>query len=73
MNTYPVKGCAPVQLTEATIGLPGLPDDRNFLIISPEGVFRSQRRDPRLAVIQPQVSPDQRFLTLQENNHARLL
>lgn len=64
MNTYPVKGCAPVPLTEATIGLPGLPDDRNFLVTSPEGVFRSQRRDPRLAVIQPRVGPDQRTLTL---------
>ena len=64
MNTYPIKGCAAVPLTEATIGPPGLPGDRNFLVTSPEGVFRSQRRDPRLAVIQPSVSPDQRTLTL---------
>jgi hypothetical protein len=64
MNTYPIKGCAPVPLTEATIGPPGLPDDRNFLVTAPDGVFRSQRRDPRLALIQPRVSPDQQVLTL---------
>ena len=64
LNTYPIKGCAPVALADATIGPPGLPDDRNFLVISPEGVFRSQRRDPRLALIQPMVSADQTTLTL---------
>jgi uncharacterized protein YcbX len=64
MHTYPIKGCAPVPLTEATIGPPGLPGDRNFLITSPAGVFRSQRRDPRLAVIQPHLSADQQKLTL---------
>lgn len=64
MNTYPIKGCAPVQLTEATIGPSGLPDDRNFLVTSSEGVFRSQRRDPRLALIQPSVSSDHTMLTL---------
>lgn len=64
LNTYPVKGCAAVPLTDATIGPAGLPDDRNFLVISPQGVFRSQRADPPLALIQPRVSADQATLTL---------
>ena len=64
LNTYPVKGCAPVPLADAVIGAQGLPGDRNFLVVSPEGVFRSQRRDPRLALIQPHVSADHATLTL---------
>ena len=65
LNTYPIKGCAAVPLTDAAIGPAGLPDDRTFLIISPQGVFRSQRTEPPLALIQPSVSPDQTTLTLQ--------
>ncbi len=55
LNCYPIKGCAPVPLQDAAIGPAGLPDDRTFLIVAPDGVFRSQRRDPRLALIQPRV------------------
>jgi hypothetical protein len=64
LNTYPIKGCASVPLADAAIGLPGLPHDRNFLVISPEGVFRSQRRDPGLALIQPSVDSEGTTLTL---------
>jgi hypothetical protein len=64
LNSYPVKGCSPVPLADATIGPAGLPDDRNFLVTAPDGVFRSQRRDPRLALIQPLVDADHTRLTL---------
>lgn len=64
LSTYPIKGCAAVPLADATIGPAGLPDDRNFLVVSPEGVFRSQRTDPPLALIQPRVSTDQATLML---------
>lgn len=64
LNCYPVKGCAPVTLQDAAIGPAGLPDDRTFLVIGTDGVFRSQRRDPRLALIQPHVNADHTRLTL---------
>ncbi|HEX4222887.1 MAG TPA: MOSC N-terminal beta barrel domain-containing protein [Pseudonocardiaceae bacterium] len=64
LNSYPVKGGAPVALADTMIGPAGLPDDRNFLVISSDGVFRSQRRDPRLALIQPLVSADHARLSL---------
>ncbi|QKV96803.1 MOSC N-terminal beta barrel domain-containing protein [Streptomyces sp. NA02950] len=62
--TYPIKGCAGVSLTEAPLTEAGLPHDRGFMVINEDGVFRSQRRDPGLALISPRVGPDGERLTL---------
>ncbi|WP_312885439.1 MOSC domain-containing protein [Streptomyces physcomitrii] len=51
--TYPIKGCAGVRLPEAELTDAGLRHDRSFMVTDTEGVFRSQRRDPRLALIRP--------------------
>jgi uncharacterized protein len=42
----------------------GLAHDRTFMVVDADGVCRSQRRDPRLAVIQPSISADGGHLTL---------
>ncbi|MGW8551478.1 MOSC domain-containing protein [Streptomyces tubercidicus] len=62
--SYPVKGCAGVPAAEAELTPAGLAHDRSFLVVGPGGVFRSQRKDPRLAVIRPQVGADGTHLTL---------
>jgi uncharacterized protein len=62
--SYPVKGCAGVSLTEALLAEAGLPHDRSFMVIGENGVFRSQRRNPRLALIRPAIGPDGGRLTL---------
>jgi uncharacterized protein len=64
LYTYPVKGCARVPLAEAELTEAGLAHDRAFMVTSPDGEFRTQRRDRRLAVIQPDVSRDGNWLTL---------
>jgi uncharacterized protein YcbX len=64
LYTYPVKGCARVPLAEAKLTEAGLAHDRTFLVTHPDGEFRTQRRDRRLAVIQPEVGPDGTRLTL---------
>jgi hypothetical protein len=56
--SYPVKGCAGVRLTQASLELTGLPHDRAFMVTDELGVFRSQRQDPLLAVIRPEISAD---------------
>jgi uncharacterized protein YcbX len=56
--SYPVKGCAGVRLTETSLEPTGLPYDRAFMVVDERGVFRSQRRDPMLAVIRAEVSSD---------------
>jgi uncharacterized protein len=62
--SYPVKGCAGVPLGEAMLAEAGLAHDRTFMVVDADGVFRSQRRDPALAVIRPAVSADGALLTL---------
>ncbi|HEY0716608.1 MAG TPA: MOSC N-terminal beta barrel domain-containing protein [Streptosporangiaceae bacterium] len=63
--TYPVKSCAGVVLAEAELTWAGLAHDRTFMVTGPDGVFRSQRRDPRLAGITPRISADGTQLSLQ--------
>ncbi|WP_330452910.1 MULTISPECIES: MOSC N-terminal beta barrel domain-containing protein [unclassified Streptomyces] len=61
---YPVKGCAGTPVSEAVLTPAGLAYDRAFMVISEDGVFRTQRRDPRLALIRPAISADGRRLVL---------
>ncbi|REK87145.1 MOSC domain-containing protein [Streptomyces inhibens] len=62
--SYPVKGCAGVPTAEAELTPAGLAHDRSFMVVGTEGVFRSQRKDPRLATVRPEVSADGSQLTL---------
>lgn len=52
---YPVKGCAGVRVPAGVLGVAGLAHDRRFLVTDLAGTYRSQRRDPLLATIQPAV------------------
>ncbi|MFH8446716.1 MOSC domain-containing protein [Streptomyces sp. NPDC018026] len=61
---YPVKGCAGTSTSDALLTPAGLAHDRSFMVISEDGVFRTQRRHPRLALIWPAVSADGTRLTL---------
>ncbi|MFE0102764.1 MOSC domain-containing protein [Streptomyces sp. NPDC059009] len=62
--TYPVKGCAGRPQPRAALARTGLAHDRAFLVVDGDGVFRTQRNEPRLAVITPEVGADGRELTL---------
>ncbi|MFH8655559.1 MOSC domain-containing protein [Streptomyces afghaniensis] len=64
LSYYPVKGCAGTPATEALVTPAGLAHDRSFMVVSEEGVYRTQRRDPRLAVIRPALTADGGRLTL---------
>jgi len=62
--SYPVKGCAGMPSHSAVLTPAGLAHDRGFMVTSEDGVFRSQRRDPRLALVRPEIGTDGRRLTL---------
>ena len=64
LTYYPVKGCAGTSVHEATLTPAGLAHDRDFMVVSEEGVARTQRRDPRLASIHPEIGLDGRRVTL---------
>lgn len=62
--SYPIKGCAGISHSGAVVTLAGIAHDRSFMVVKPDSVFRSQRSDPRLAIIVPQISADGTYLTL---------
>lgn len=55
LTYYPVKGCAGITVAEAEVGAAGLAHDRSFMVVGEDGVYRTQRRHPRLALITPEV------------------
>ncbi|KOX06313.1 molybdenum cofactor sulfurase [Streptomyces sp. NRRL B-1140] len=64
LSYYPVKGCAGTPVREAVITPAGPAHDRSFMVVSEEGVYRTQRRNPLLAVIRPLLTPGGDRLTL---------
>jgi uncharacterized protein len=52
---YPVKGCAGVSVRSASLTATGIVHDRSFMLVRPDGVFRSQRTTPRMALLRPRV------------------
>ncbi|NHD18159.1 MULTISPECIES: MOSC N-terminal beta barrel domain-containing protein [unclassified Actinopolyspora] len=61
---YPVKGCAGITVGSADLTPAGLRHDRCFMVVDERGGFRSQRKDPGMAVIRPEIDPDGTRLTL---------
>lgn len=48
---YPVKSCAGIALQRAEVTARGLRYDREWMVVSPQGRFLSQRDTPRLALV----------------------
>jgi uncharacterized protein YcbX len=69
---YPIKGCAGTPLRGSVLIAAGLAHDRSFMVVDDDHVFRTQRRDPRLAVIRPEISDDGDLLTLHAPGMAAL-
>jgi uncharacterized protein len=62
---YPVKSCAGISVKEATVTRLGLAVDhvydREWMVVTPEGQFLTQREHPRMALVTPRL----RFDTLE--------
>jgi len=57
LNVYPVKSCAGIALTEATLTQTGFEHDRQWMIVQPNGRHLTQREVPKLALIRPSIDP----------------
>lgn len=57
---YPVKSCAGISLPEATLTRAGLAHetihDREWMVVSEDGQFLSQREHPRMALVVPRLA-----------------
>jgi hypothetical protein len=52
---YPIKSCAGVELQEAPVLGTGLDLDRAWMVVDQDGKFVTQREQPRLALVVPQI------------------
>lgn len=59
---YPIKSCAGIPVQQATFGVSGLCSngvhDREWMLVTREGLFLTQREYPRMALIQPRIDGD---------------
>ncbi len=59
---YPVKSCAGIELTESPLCEFGLDLDRAWMVVDAHGNFVSQREQPRMALIKPQLKMNEMIL-----------
>lgn len=59
---YPVKSCAGIELKEVVLIDTGLDLDRAWMVVDADGVFVSQREQPRMALIKPQLKTSELVL-----------
>lgn len=59
---YPIKSCAGVELTEALLTETGFDLDRSWMVVEHDGMFVTQREQPRMALIQPRIKGDEIIL-----------
>jgi uncharacterized protein YcbX len=67
---YPVKSARGIPKTRVTLAATGFEWDRHWMASSPDGIFMSQRTEPRLALIQPEIGTE--VLTLRAPEMAPL-
>jgi uncharacterized protein YcbX len=60
---YPVKSCRGIGLAAAVLTDAGLEHDREWMIVTPDGRFVTQREEPRLALISTRLEPDALWLS----------
>ena len=59
---YPVKSCSGVMVDEAVVATTGFELDRRWVVVGEDGVFLSQRRHPRLALVKVSVGGNRLWL-----------
>jgi uncharacterized protein YcbX len=60
---HPVKSCAGVEVREALLTETGLELDRAWMVVDAQGVFVTQREQPRLALVRPHIKPHELVLS----------
>jgi len=62
LSFHPIKGAAATQAKEVTFTEMGIQHDREWIVCSPEGSFMSQRKEPQLALVKPDVVNGELFV-----------
>ncbi len=72
LNVYPVKSCRGIALDSARVTAAGLEHDREWMIVTPEGRFLTQREEPRLACIAVALEDDALVLSAEGAGELRV-
>ncbi len=72
LNVYPVKSCRGIALDSARVTGAGLERDREWMIVTPEGRFVTQREEPRLARIAVALADDALVLSAEGAGELRV-
>jgi uncharacterized protein YcbX len=62
LNIYPIKSCRGIAVTQARLTETGFEHDREWLVITPEGRFLTQRERPQLAQVETAIAGDRLVL-----------
>lgn len=60
---YPIKSCGGLYPTEHAVGRYGFVNDRRWLLVDEDNIFRTQRETPRMALIKPSLTEDHLIVT----------
>ena len=63
LTIYPVKSLAGIEIESTELDSMGLKNDRRWMLVSPQGDFLSQRKVPKMALIQPHFMDEQLVLS----------
>lgn len=55
LTVFPIKGCAGMAVERRAVTTTGLAGDRRFMVVAPDGRFKTQRRHPLLATVRPHL------------------
>lgn len=58
VHVYPVKSCRGISVHSAQLDNWGLQYDRNWMVVTPDGKFLTQRELPTLALVETAIEPD---------------
>ncbi|RMG59741.1 MAG: MOSC domain-containing protein [Gammaproteobacteria bacterium] len=68
---HPVKSLRGLSLTEAEVTPRGLAHDRRWMVVDAAGRFLTQRQQPRLALVHPQIDTARNLLCLHDAGQQR--
>ncbi|XP_048367698.1 molybdenum cofactor sulfurase isoform X2 [Sphaerodactylus townsendi] len=61
---YPIKSCAAFEVAQWPVGNQGLLYDRSWMVVNQNGVCITQKQEPRLCFVQPQIDLEINVMTI---------
>ena len=67
LYTYPIKSCAPVEVSSAYVDPQGFSGDRRFMVVDEQGRFVTARTHEKLTLVQPRFDGETLTITADSN------